>query len=275
MFLLFDVGGTKMRITTSVDGNTFDDPQVYSTPQVFEDAIQIFAEYFSKVQERGPLTKVAGGLPGVLSKNKEYLVSAPNLLTWREKPIKSELESILKAPVVLENDAALVGLGEATKGAGNGFKIVAYITVSTGVGGARIVDGQLDKSTYGFEPGHQYIDFSGTVTGKLVDLEVLASGSGLLYRFGKTTNEISDPKIWEEVTNYLAFGIHNSIVHWSPDIVVLGGGLILNNLIDVEKLKVKLGEIMKIYPEIPEIRKATLGDYGGLHGCLAYLRLTS
>lgn len=275
MYLLFDIGGTKMRITTSVDGVTFDEPQVYSTPQIFDDAMQIFGEYYSKVQENGPLTKVIGGLPGVLDKNKEYLVSAPNLLGWRGKPIRSQLESILKAPVILQNDAALVGLGEATKGAGSGFKIVAYITVSTGLGGARIVDGRLDESVYGFEPGHQYIDVKGSITGKLVDLEILVSGSGILFRYGKTAKEIEDQNVWDEITEYLACGLHNTIVHWSPDIVVLGGGLILNGFIDIDKVKKKVAEILKIYSEVPEIRKASLGDYGGLHGGLSYIRLTS
>ena len=275
MYLLFDIGGTKMRITTSFDGVTFEEPQVYSTPQIFDDSMQIFDEYYSKIKEKGPLAKVVGGLPGVLDKKKEYLVSAPNLLGWRGKPIKTELETRLHAPVILENDASLVGLGEATKGTGSGFKIVAYITVSTGLGGVRIVEGRLDESIYGFEPGHQYIDMSGTVTGKLVDLEVLVSGSGILFRYGKTASEITDPKVWEEASRYLAFGLHNTIVHWSPDIIVLGGGLILNGFIDIEKVKKELKEILKIYPEIPEIRKASLGDYGGLHGGLSYLKLTS
>jgi glucokinase len=53
------------------------------------------------------------------------------------------------------------GLGEAVFGAGKGREIVVYMTISTGVGGARIVGGKIDASAMGFEPGHQIIDACG------------------------------------------------------------------------------------------------------------------
>ena len=81
----------------------------------------------------------------------------------------------------IANDTAVVGLGEAHRGAGIGYNIVTYITVSTGVGGTRIVDGRIDRRIYGFEPGHQTIDidnsvWEGSASGQLEDLPALDRG---------------------------------------------------------------------------------------------------
>jgi len=89
------------------------------------------------------------------------------------------LEEILEVPVFLRNDTAIVGLGEAHAGAGKGHEIVVYITVSTGVGGVRIIKGEIAKNQFGFEIGHQIIDLDGSVCPsceKPVDLENMISG---------------------------------------------------------------------------------------------------
>ncbi|OGM59712.1 hypothetical protein A2955_03900 [Candidatus Woesebacteria bacterium RIFCSPLOWO2_01_FULL_37_19] len=274
MYILFDIGGTKMRLSVSSDGATYAEPKVYSTPQNFTDGMQIFEEYYSEVKDQGEVESVVGGLPGVLDKKRSYLISAPNLQGWIGKKAKESLEGIFKASVFLENDTAIVGLGEATKGAGKGFSIVAYLGVGTGVGGARIVEGKIDRSIYGFEPGHQYIDADASMAGKLVDLEYFVSGAGLMNRYSKVPSEITDHKVWEEMERNLAFGINNTIVHWSPDVLVLGGGLIINNFIRIDKVLENLRKVLTIFPYFPEIRKATLGDFGGLEGTIAYLKLT-
>jgi len=62
-------------------------------------------------------------------------------------------------------------------------------------------------------------------------------------------------------------------LHWSPDIIVLGGGLIIGEVISIDSARKYLSEIMKVFPEIPEIKKAELGDMGGLYGVLAFLKI--
>jgi hypothetical protein len=53
---------------------------------------------------------------------------------------------------------------------------------------------------------------------------------------------------------------------------VLGGGMMQSSEISVEILKSNLKKILKIFTTHPEIKKAELGDLGGLHGALAYLK---
>jgi predicted NBD/HSP70 family sugar kinase len=147
------------------------------------------------------------------------------------------------------------------------------MTVSTGVGGVRIVDGEIDKSAMGFEPGHQIIDADGTLCPECKSvpgyLERYVSGSAIEMRHGKKAYEIDDPGVWDEAARFLAYGLNNTIVHWSPDVVILGGSV--TGKIPLDKVRVYLADILKIFPEPPLIRKAVLGDFGGLYGALHFL----
>ncbi|KKU52306.1 MAG: hypothetical protein A3F26_01595 [Candidatus Ryanbacteria bacterium RIFCSPHIGHO2_12_FULL_47_12b] len=267
-YILFDIGGTKMRFTSSFDGKTFGEPKIIPTPKDFEDGMEIFCASARELSRGKKISAVAGGVAGTLDRARAVLVNSPNISGWVKKPLKEKLERDLGAPVYIENDTAVVGLGEAAVGAGKGFGIVVYVTVSTGVGGARIVGGKIDKSVFGFEAGHQIIDFHDS-SGRL---EGYISGAALERRSGKKPREITDEKIWDEEAQILAVGLHNSIAHWSPDIVVLGGSMVVKRPgISVDRVREYLQKIKTAYPEFPEIREATLGDVGGLWGALSFL----
>jgi predicted NBD/HSP70 family sugar kinase len=174
------------------------------------------------------------------------------------------LSSAFHCPVRIENDTALVGLGEALAGAGKDHSIVSYITISTGVGGVRIIDGVIDRARFGFEPGHHIMDWSSKET-----FESLTSGTSNAERYGTPIIEI--PKdAWPLLAKQAAIGAYNSALFWSPDIIVLGGSMI------VKKISILFDEIKKAYQELPQIfggdmpllKKASLEDEGGLHGGL-------
>ena len=208
MDFLFDVGGTKMRLASSYDGENFHEVKVYRTPSDFEEGMKIFKEFIDKTDTSSVEKCVCCGLAGVLDKEKKMLVSAPNLSGWIAKPIKQRLLEMTNAKVFLENDADLGGLAEAVKGAGRGYSIVSYLTVGTGVGGVRIVDQNIDRSTSGFEPGHQFIDTDGSLftngsAGRPTTLEDAVSGTALKLRFNKAPEEITDSSVWLDFEKYL------------------------------------------------------------------------
>ena len=186
-------------------------------------------------------------------------------LTRKFEGVRAGLIQLFSCPALIENDSALCGLGEAVAGAGRGSDIVAYITVSTGVGGVRIVDGKVDRAHAGFEPGHQIVASGLT-------LERLVSGRAMSEKYGKHPREITDEVVWEELAGYLALGLHNTIVHWSPEVVVLGGSMMKVPGIALPAVQAYLAKTLKIFPVLPELRLAELGDFGGLHGALELLR---
>lgn len=266
MYLLFDVGGTNMRIALSSDKKTFLEPRIFGTPKEFKKGLGIFEKFLADLGNP-KITGVCGGVPGSFDKAKSTIIgAAPNLSSWVGVPIKSELEKLSKAPVYLENDAALGALGEATVGAGKGKSIVAYLTIGTGVGGARIVNGKIDANALGFEPGHQFICFE---SGR--DLESYISGIAIEKNYGKSPAEITDPKLWEDIARWLAYGLVNTAVHWSPEIIILGGSVM--KMMPIERVRFHFKNLLlKIFENPPEVALSKLGDQVGLYGALVLLK---
>lgn len=263
MFLLFDIGGTKTRIALSKDGKEIDSFEVLPTPHNFEEGLVLIEKTAQRLSKGEKITAVSGGTASPIDKEKSKMILAPNLPGWREKPIKERLSEIFNTPVFLENDAALAGLGEAVYGAGVDYDVVAYLTISTGVGGSRIVNKNIDQNAFGFEPGHQIVDAEGN------DFEFYVSGSGIKKRFGKEATEIDDEKIWDDIMKWLTFGINNTVAYWSPEIIILGGGIMQSKYISIDKIKSFFKESSKL--PMPEIKLASLGDKSAIFGALALL----
>jgi glucokinase len=271
MYLVFDTGGTKMRMAYSPDGRSLETPKIFPTPREFDEGMKIVAEVTRDLVKGRPIKAMAGGMPGPMDPGQTMVTNAPNMPGWNNQPLKQELERIVGAPVFLENDTTMVGLGEVYKGAGRGYEIVSYITVSTGIGGKRFVKGQVEPSAFGFEPGHMIIDIDGFTCncGLAGHLEGLASGNGVRRRFGKAPETIKDPEVWKDVTHYLAAGLINVSVMWSPHCIVLGGSMMKD--ISIENVKAEMEKFGLVFKRYPELQLAQLGDTGGLEGALAFL----
>lgn len=273
MYLLFDIGGTKTRVALSRDGVSFEKPVIVPTSKSSIEGIQKLAEIANNLAGGEKMDALAGAIAGTFNRAHTQLVAGTNIPEWVGMPLADELSGAFGgARVFLENDAALAGLGEAVLGAGKGREIVAYITVSTGVGGARIVKGRIDSSAMGFEPEYQIIDLDGTYAPelKIRRLGRFISGGGIEERFHKPSAEIRDASVQDELAQLLAIGLNNTIVHWSPDIVILGGAVM--NIIPVDRVRSYLKETLKPFPESPPVELAALGDLNGLYGALLYLK---
>ncbi|HLD25657.1 MAG TPA: ROK family protein [Candidatus Andersenbacteria bacterium] len=272
MYLLIDIGGTKTRVAISRDGTKLDAISRCPTEQDLAKELEAITTLAGKLTGDQPLDGAAVALPGVLNQARDTLLHSPNLSQWENKPLRSQLETAVGVPVSLANDAAAAGLGEASFGAGQKYNIVAYLTISTGIGGARIVNRRIDPSHAGFEPGHSIIDIDGTHAlgcPAPTTLEDTLGGNSILKRYQKKSEEIKDPAFWESFTNHLAIGLNNVIAFWSPDIIVLGGSQM--NDVDLAALRQMLATTSRFSPDLPALRRATLGDEAGLWGALALL----
>ena len=275
MYIVFDIGGTKTRVARSADLVTLDAIQKFETPSSYREGMLMLQDVIDTLSDKKKISSIAGGIRGPLNHEKTGIVSESKLFDWVGRSIVGDLKQQYGCAVFLENDTAVVGLGEVIFGAGKGHPIVAYHTVSTGVGGARFVHGQIDMVSVGFEPGHQILDVDQTVLGRTVlpTLENLVSGSALEKRRGVKPYEISqDDHVWEELAEFLAYGLKNTIVYWSPDAIVLGGSMIVGDprirLADIQKATENaLSGLMPC----PPILDATLKDDGGLYGAMALI----
>ncbi len=277
-YVLFDVGGSKTRVGVSDDLSQLTNSVAFDTLQKSAEGIKKITEEAKKLAGDQKIRMVAGGIRGVLDGEKEGMIEDPGgvLTDWVDESIVSKLKKILGAEVFLENDAALAGMGEAVYGAGEGHEIVVYHTISTGVGGAKIEEGMIDDYRQGFEPGHQILDVDHTILGEDVEptLENLVSGGAIEARMGMKPYDIAqDDALWDQLAYYLAHGLRNSILYWSPDVIVLGGSMIVGDprilLDDIIKYT---NEVLGEVADVPLILDATLGDEGGLYGAMALLQ---
>lgn len=250
MDIVFDVGATNLRLAGSVDGREFATPRVVPTPASPEAVVALLAELALEVADGTPIGSVAGGVTRKISLTAE------------------DLARRLGCPVYLENDAALAGLGEAVVGAGQDTAILVYLTISSGIGGARIVNRKIDASRQGFEPGYQILNY--LEPGKT--FEDLVSGRAVEALLGQPPRTVTDRDFWLERSRLAAYGLYNAILHWSPDLVVVGGSMLRQPGIDLIEVEKTVCGLLKIFPVCPSIRPAALGDFGGLHGALELLR---
>ena len=274
-YVIFDIGGTKTRIATSKDLKTIDEVEKFNTEPKFSEGMKKMVEVIKKLSD-GEVEGIAGGIRGRLNEDRTGIDNDGVLTDWAGKEIISTLKKSFDVPLFLDNDAAIAGLGEAVYGAGKEFDIVAYHTVSTGVGGAKIEHGEIDGATVGFEPGHQILDVDRTILGedKVPTLENLVSGTALAERFGVKAYEIpQDDIVWDELAEYLAQGLRNTIMYWSPEVIVLGGSMIVGDpAILMDPIRKHTVKVLDGFVECPFITKAELGDDAGLYGGMAILK---
>jgi glucokinase len=191
----------------------------------------------------GPLDPVAGVVQG-----------PPGLPGWDHVPIVDIVAEAFGRPAYLENDATAAVLGQYRYGPWTGVRHMVYVTVSTGVGGGMVLNGQLHRGAAGNggELGHLVIDPDGRRCGcgQRGCLEAYASGSAIAVRarealaggapsalrsVGEPTAEdvaraaaAGDPvavRVWDETTAALGLGLAVVINLVEPELVVLGGGV--------------------------------------------------
>jgi len=235
------------------------------------------------------------GTPGIIdSTNRIVLGGAENIQGWLNLPLADRIEANIGLPVLLGNDANLMGLGETLYGAGKGATHVIFITVGTGIGGAVVIDGKLFNgfANRGTELGHVPLIANGEPCncGSVGCLEHYASTSALVRRFcqrltaaGISYNEQDingelivrlykkgDPiavESLQEQGDFLGHGIGGFINIFSPQKIVIGGGLSEAGEFYIQMVREKA--LRYAIPDCAvntEIVAATLGNQAGSLG---------
>lgn len=274
-YLVFDIGGSKTHVALSEDLVTLHDIKSFATPKSFKAGVEAIIKAANSMKPQGGWQAVAGGIRGLLNEEHTGIENDGVLGGWAGKSIVEALQEHFNTPVYLENDTAMAGLGEAHFGAGKGVDIMVYHTISTGVGGVKIENGEIDSASAGFEPGHQVLDIDRTILGDEITptLENLVSGAGLEARLGlKPTDIPQEDLVWTELAGYLAQGLRNTILYWSPEMIVLGGAMMLGEpKIPLEAVRKSTVDVLDSFVACPFITTAELGDDAGLYGAMAYL----
>jgi glucokinase len=253
------------------------------------------------------ISAVGLAAPGISNPESGIVYRSPNLPGWRNVPFESIIAEKLQKKTFLINDANAAALGEMYYGSAVGYRNFIYITISTGIGGGIVIDGNLYSGAKGMagEIGHMVIEPNGLPCncGGSGCWELYASGSAIARRAreeiqnGKKTQlvEMSDNshekieaslvkkaaengdqlsiKLITETARYLGIGFGNLINIFNPQLIVIGGGLTkMGDML----LKPAISEAKRrSYPEIFKAVKfsmAKLGDYSGVIGAAVNAR---
>ncbi|HVB23473.1 MAG TPA: ROK family protein [Ktedonobacteraceae bacterium] len=127
--------------------------------------------------------------PGPLDHRTGIVFEPPNMPGWNRVPLRDLFAERFHVPVYVENDANSCCLGEHMFGAGRGYSMIVYMTISTGIGGGVIINGEIMEGASGIaaELGHMTIDRYGErcTCGNIGCLEYIASGTAIARHANK------------------------------------------------------------------------------------------
>jgi glucokinase len=268
-----DIGGQSTRV------GTFDERGrlkviSFKTEPDFKTECERIAEAARQLLPKG-IKRLAVGSPGPLDWRKRYLYDTPNL-PWQNVSF-AQLEKLVGCEVLLDNDANVAGLGEATLGAGKGKRFITGFTLGTGIGHFQVKDGRIYHGRLDVEAGHQILDPNGPECGcgQKGCLEAFVSATAIQKRYGVPPHELNDPKAWEEIAFSLAQGLVNAAVFVCPDAIILTGGMLARGEMLFGPLRRFYNEMLKIYPEKfrPPVLAAKLGDKAGVVGAIVLAKV--
>lgn len=210
-----------------------------------------------------------------------------NILTtpkagWSHFPLVAELKRALgeNLPVAFETDVNAAAVGEARHGAARGVRRVAYLTIGTGIGGGFLDDGRLLHGRMHPEIGHLIVPDLDAAYGKATQvcpfhgscLEGRASGPAIEKRWGKPGHELPDDHpAWELEAAYLALGCLNLTAAWSPDLLLLGGGVSQKTGL-IERVRAEFERLAGGYWDLPPmdeyVKLPALDQQAGIVGSL-------
>ena len=273
--LAADLGGTRLRVAVVDTSGAVRSKRVVPTPG---DDPRMLARTLRSVLDgsKEAVTAAVVGVAGPVDYSRGEVLRLPNLPAWEGKISAEGLGKELGLPVLLANDADLAALGEQRFGAGRGSWDVVYVTSSTGVGAGVVLDGRLVHGRLSLaEVGHTIIDRK---TGETV--EELGSGTALAKLSGDNPASVEsraaagDKKAREQfaaVARDFAIGVFNMVHLFSPEVIVVGGGMSQAGELLLGPVADRLGTCDASCPASrTRVVKATGGDDVGLKGAAAY-----
>lgn len=226
-----EAGGTKMIcVIGNENGEILDRMQIPTkTP---EETMPLMIDYFKDKDIKALGIACFGPIDlDKTSKTYGYITSTPKL-AWKNYDIVGAFKKELGVPVGFDTDVNGSLLGEITWGCAKDKTDALYLTIGTGIGGGVMTGGKLLHGMLHPELGHikMAIEKGDIYKGKCpyhgTCFEGMASGPAIEERWGKKAIELSDnDEVWDLESTYIAQALSMYILTLSPQIIILGGGV--------------------------------------------------
>ncbi|NFO48478.1 ROK family protein [Clostridium botulinum] len=285
-YIGIDIGGTNLRVAILDEECNLVDKLKISN-EVEKGPEYNLDKLILEIKERWSdkeIISVGVGCPGPLDIRSGTILVTPNLRTWEYFKLKEYLENKFDLPVFVNNDANVAGYSEAMVGAGKGAESVYYMTLSTGIGGGFIYKGEIVSgfNSIAAEIGNMIINEDtykhsnmnyGGLEGQCSGVNIARISSEIIggelttkdvFEGAKKGNMELQKMLSEWVIN-VSKAIANIIVTVDPEVIVLGGSVIINNPSYLNKIKEETQK--RVFDGIKiNIKLAEIGDNTGLIG---------
>jgi glucokinase len=308
-----DIGGTKVAAgVVDVHGQILAEAR-RATPGQDPRAVEsVITDLVRELSADYRIRSIGIGAAGWMDLSNSTVLFSPHL-AWRNEPLRRNLEKLLRRRVTVVNDADAAAWAEWRFGAGRGESRLVCVTLGTGIGGAMILGGRVERGRHGVagEFGHQIIVPQGhrCECGNRGCWEQYASGNAL----GREARELAaanspvaqaiiaaaqgdgeaitgalvtrlamegDPasrELVDDVGQWLGLGLANLAAALDPGTFVIGGGLSAAGDLLLEPARRAFGRNLtgRGFRPAARIERAALGPEAGLIGAADLSRLLS
>ena len=261
-----EAGGTKM-VLARFDENANELEKLTIPTETPAVTLPAMVDFFRE----HPVDAVGIGTFGPIDVNPESpsygCITATPKLAWRDTPFVKTFQDALHVPVGFDTDVNGAALAEATLGAAKGLSSCLYVTVGTGIGGGLIINGKPVHGLVHPELGHQLLRRrsddpmpDGVCPFHKGCLEGLAAGPAIGKRWGTPAQNLKpDHPAWSLEAEYLAQMCHNAIMSFSPEKIILGGG-VMQQMFLFPMIRSRVKELLGGYVASPAVNEG-IDDY--------------
>ncbi|MFH1459781.1 MAG: ROK family protein [Candidatus Omnitrophota bacterium] len=263
-----DFGGTNVKLalvrfsekTFKIEGFSLFATRDYNRDELIQQLVIRIIKLKAESTYKGNRVQGVGiGVPGRVDFDKGVVLDLTNVPGWKNVPLKENLESKVKVPVFVDNDANLMALAEYKFGAAKAHNDCLCVTMGTGIGGGLIFNGKIYRGMNfaAGEIGHMSINENGALcvcggrgcveryVGNRFILEgavrKLRNGAKSIIRnqlngrYSNLTLEMLSQAarkkdtfallLWQEVGIHMGTVLANVVNLLNPEIIVIGGGV--------------------------------------------------
>ena len=291
-----DIGGTKIAVGVIDDqGRILQKLECPTEPESgFQAGLQRIQQMLKQcVQAAGvPIQGIGVGSAGPIDPFTGIYGRVDNLATWEGSNLMEPLERGFGVRVAVENDGDAAALAEAAWGVGRGKDRFIYVTISTGICGGMVLNGELYRGVDNAHPevGHFVIEASGPVCycGARGCWEFLAAGPAMvawmranapkgvtlpadlsakeICRLAEQGDSLAKKAV-EQEGYYIGVGLGNLIMMFCPDVIALGGGVMNSAHLFMDRVRQVVRQNCTLVPAAKtELLMASMGADTGLAG---------
>lgn len=279
-----DLGGTNIRAAkVDEDGNILQILKDSSEPDKGVDHVMNkMINLIESIDDYDECVGIGLGIPGPIDTINGKIIVSTNLPKLVGYPIAEHISKHFNKPVFMDNDVKVAALGEAVLGGGKGYPIVYYVTISTGIGGALVIDKNVISGQNGHagEVGNISIDRNrkkynvlnvGAVENEASGTAITRIGketfgeqienAGDVFALAKEGNEKA-MEIVENMSYDLAM-MFSTIAHIvDPHVFVVGGGVMKAKDVFFDKMEKYYRDMIHVGMQPVVFKEAQLDEPG-------------